>query len=257
MATNWLKQTDVPSFPDIIWNRPHNQRQIGSILLIAGTAQNLAPINKAYEALRKIDVQNIYLVAPQSAEPVIGGFIDGSFVEETPSHSLAKSSQGIVESLLSNHSLTLMPGDIGSNTETLSLFEGLLKHSGWVGLSNQTVLELMYAIKSILNRDQTIVEVDIKTLQRIGTELKLDYAFERNGDLVATVEKLKTLSKSCEAIIILHFKNSIISAVNGEICQTIGVKPSLIEAALFATWNDATFSAIASGVFVAQNGIKD
>src|SRR5512146_3316650 len=138
---NWLKQTDEPLFPDILWARPENKRHAGKLLIIGGHSQNFSAVSRAYAAAHKAGAGTIRVLLPLSLQKMLAkAFPEAEFADITGIGSFSRAALGLFLELSDWADAVLLAGEFGRNSETAVLLESYVnKYSGSLTLTGDSL----------------------------------------------------------------------------------------------------------------------
>ncbi len=246
--TYWLRQTTL-LFPELEWSRPENKLQAGTLLIIGGNGYEFkAPANAYGDALEAgIGVATVLL--PSSMQRVVSDiFPEAIFAPSTPSGSFARDTLALMLGLASRADGTLLPGDIGRNSETTVLLERFLdEYRGHITLTKDAADPFCQQPLAILHRPNTLLVLAMGQLRRLGNTAHFPHAFTSEMELVQLVETLHEFTKRFSLNIITHHQRHYVVAVNGQVSTT----PDTSETSV---WRATT--SVAASIWWLQNPTK-
>lgn len=221
-ATNWLRQTEKPLFPELEWNKPERRDQAGRLLIVGGTMHELNAPARAFEYARKNGIGDIKIALPNKTKRLVGTTLpEAVFLPSTNSGEL--SSEGnheLLEYALWSDTI-LFAGENGRNSQTTILFEEILRtFTGNAVITKDAFDILINHPKTILERSQTTLVLSFAQLQKLVQNSKNPTALTFTMDLVKLVDFLAKLSKEYPAGIVTQHQNQLIVAQNGRVSTT-------------------------------------
>jgi len=226
----WLKQTEKPLFPDIIWNKPERKSTAGKLLIVGGNLHLILATSEAFASAEKAGIGSIKLLLPDSTKRTVGKLIENiEFAPSTPSGSFSKKALPELLELANWSDGVLLAGDFGHNSETSILFNRFLEeYSGILTISQDAVDSFITYPKQLLERRNSLLVLDFHKLQKLAVSSNFDKPFISNMNLNNFIEALHDFSNSIAGTyIITKHLNQIHCAVNGEITSTKDVSGSL------------------------------
>lgn len=210
-TTNWLKQTDTPLFPDLLWSRPENRRQAGKLLIIGGNSHGFAAPVSAYNTASKAGIGTARVILPNILQKALGtSFAEAEFAPSTPSGSLARRA---LDTLLENASWSdgaLLAGDFGRNSETAILLSSFLeKYTGPVIVAQDALDYFLNANSPLLNRPSTLSVINMGKLQKLG---KANHSQKAIRHAMSLHELVNLLAEWKANIITKHADNLVATA---------------------------------------------
>jgi hypothetical protein len=217
----WQTQSeDQPLYPDLLWSRPQNKRQAGKLLIIGGHAQEFAQVAAAYEASQKAGAGTIKILMPASLEK-LAGMIPG--VEFAPANSIGSFAQSSLAELLDAADwadAVLLAGDFGKNSETAAVLDKFLaKNKKLLIISDGSLHSIGLDMGELADIDADLV-IDFKSLQKLGTSLRLEKPFISTMVNNVLAEELSKLSKDHRANIITLNDGQAWVASRGSVTNT-------------------------------------
>ena len=191
-------------YPDIEWSKPENSKNFGKLLIVGGSANNIADPSSAYQKAIDFGISNIRVIVPISAKrnlPVALPFID--FAPSNPSGSFSKEATSIVRDFASQSDCLLLCGGFGKNSETAIVIENLLEENQ--GLSTITGDGVDYFIETpnkIINRPNTIIIASFSQLQKIVKNSPHSRALLFSNNLSQTLNALSEFAPKINSYII-------------------------------------------------------
>lgn len=117
-----IQPTDQP-FPDLIWNRPEQKQQAGTITIVGGSSGSFLAVSKAEQACLKLGVGEAKLILPDSLTKLLPSGPQINFVDSNPSGGMAKKALPKLIAAAEASDACLLIGDLGKNPETAALLE--------------------------------------------------------------------------------------------------------------------------------------
>jgi len=217
---NWLKQTDQPAFPDVLWSRPENRRQAGKLLIIGGHAQNFSAVSDAYGAAGHAGAGTVRIIVPDKLRPMLSKiFMEAEYAA---SNDIGSFSQKALAELLDTSDWAdsvLLAGEFGKNSETAILIEDFVSHyQGGLCVAGDAVDFFMSksAKELITNRPKTVLVAGIAQLQKLASPQLI----QQSADFIKIIEQVSDWAAGTELGIVSWHSNKIITAYNGDVSST-------------------------------------
>jgi hydroxyethylthiazole kinase-like uncharacterized protein yjeF len=199
-------------FPNILWKRPVNVYApgAGKILIIAGSKNMTGEAMLTCEAVFRSGTGVLVLGYPESLSTLYKGVLDGAMtleLPETPSHTLAKKSQNLIEDNARSCDVVIIGPGLSHNAETTQLiWELIFSIQKPVVLDSDGISALIKGIEVLLSKEnETYLQQYFKARQneltlvvnlgeaaRLAAALRLDKKFttrhiEENPELVSSL----------------------------------------------------------------------
>ncbi|MDO8265638.1 MAG: NAD(P)H-hydrate dehydratase [Candidatus Saccharibacteria bacterium] len=167
--TYWLRQSDKPLFPDILWSRPESKSGSGKLAIIGGNSHGFGAPGIAYGSANSIGAGVVRVLLPDAVKKVVKGLLpDADFAPSTPSGSFNKQALSDLLQLHNWADCTLLAGDVGRNSETAILLEQFIqKSSGLLTITQDAVDYFKEIPLQIMDRENTLIVLSIAQLQKM------------------------------------------------------------------------------------------
>jgi len=220
-GTSWLKQTDKPLFPDILWNRPENKRYAGKLMIAGGHAQSFSAPSRAFIAASKAGAGTVRILLPNSLQKVIGrGLPEAEFAASTPIGSFSAKALAIFFDLADWSDAVLLAGDFGKNSETAVLLDNFVdKFGGQLTFCGDAVDYFVSNSQKLFARENTAIVATFSQLQKLAAP---DIVLRQNTDLAQVVDALGDWGRSIKSAIITEHSGQIIVSFDSQISTTPG-----------------------------------
>jgi NAD(P)H-hydrate repair Nnr-like enzyme with NAD(P)H-hydrate dehydratase domain len=219
--TKWLKQTDEPLFPDVLWSRPENRRYAGKLMIAGGHAQSFSAPSRAFAAASKAGAGTVRVLLPDSLQKTVGGgFAEAEFANSTPIGSFGGKAFALFMDLAGWSDWVLLAGDFGKNSETAVLLGNFIdKHTGGLTITGDALDYFMNNPEVILDRSNTIITATFSQLQKLALPFT---ALKQTADLAQVVSALNGWTSKNGLEIITEHSNQIIVSRGGRASTTRG-----------------------------------
>lgn len=216
MIDFWQKQTvEKPLFENLIWSRPENRRFAGKLLIIGGHTSGFSHVVSAYNEAIKAGAGVVRVLLPDSTSKILKSF--SSDLEYAPSNSsggFAKSALAEMASLAEWADGVLLAGDLGNNSETVSLLSSYLdKLSKPVCLINDA---LDYK-EHLIGSPSSILVLNTESLQKLTKSISYPKPVTHSTSLVNLVEQLAEINNQIKVSLIVLHDNNLIVASEGNV----------------------------------------
>src|SRR5690606_36300966 len=124
----WLKQTkDTPSFDDLLWSRPDNNRFAGYLSIVGGNSFVISEVGEEYAAAMSVGAGSVRVILPLAVRKVVGNVIEhAEFAASNLSGGFSSQAFGEIMDHSDWADGIVLAGDFGKNSETAILLENLL-----------------------------------------------------------------------------------------------------------------------------------
>ena len=221
--TYWQKQTkETPLFPDMLWSRPENRLHAGKLFIAGGNGYEFKAPANAYGDALNAGVGTARVLLPDSMKKVVSDiFPEAGFAPSTPSGSLARASLADMLEGAAWADGTLLPGDLGRNSETAIILETFIqKYSGQLTITKDALDYFLPNPLLLLNRPETTIVASFGQLQKLAAGRSGGTAFVSSMDLLHFVETLHSFADKYACNLITKHGGNLVVAAEGQISTT-------------------------------------
>ena len=223
MQDYWQKQEEnEPLFPDILWSMPETKAQRKKLILIGGNTHSFMGVAKSYELVIRAGIGDCKVVLPKKLERLVGTSLPNAvYLENNASGGITKNSVSAMLEYENWGDGVLLAGELGHSSET-SLFvnEYAAISEKPMVLSGDTLDSFYENTSVIFDRENTVLVVDFKQLQKFAPKLGTTTPLTSEMGLVKLVEALNEITDNREALIITYHQGSVVVAMYGEVTTT-------------------------------------
>lgn len=250
---NWLRQTDDPLFPDILWSRPENRRHAGKLLIIGGHGQSFGAVSAAYSAAMEAGIGTTRVIVPDSLRKTLSQvFPEAEYAPSTPIGSFSRKALADLLDPTDWADGVLLAGDFGRNSETAVLLEAFIqKYAGPLTLAGDTIDYFLEQPSVLVQRDKTTLIASLKQLQKLASP----HLIEQRADLIKVVDQVSSWIADTAIGCATAHSGQIITAVSDQISTTPAKidEPDIKLAASASVWQlqqpEKSFEALTTAAY--------
>jgi hypothetical protein len=193
--SQFVKQTDKPLFPDVLWNRPLNRRYGGRLLIVGGQKSGFNECQAIYQIAEAAGAGECGLALPDSLERTVGPLGIGHFLPSSASGSLGKSALGGILELSREYDAVVIAGNLTNNAETAVLVESLIDKLDLpivVGLEATQIMQ--FNPHKLIGRPKTLLVLDTSSTLKLAGSLKIPVVIQAGDSLMSKVELISNLA---------------------------------------------------------------
>jgi NAD(P)H-hydrate repair Nnr-like enzyme with NAD(P)H-hydrate dehydratase domain len=213
METNdYIKQTDQPLFPDILWNRPLSRHTSGRLLLVGGHSGGFNMIQSVYQFSVAAGIGQCSVVLPDVLRPILAGAPDSHFAPSTQSGSLGKGALALILDMAQEHDAVMLGPDLSANSETTVLAEHLLTSlTRPVILLGDSLIAARYQPEQLLNSPHHLVVADITEVLKLASAKRVPLPISHPDSVLNKLEIIKAITKHSSVSWMIHGRELIVS----------------------------------------------
>ncbi len=220
----WIKQTDAPAFPDLVWSRPENRAQAGKLLIISGSAAGFSVAGQAYMVAETAGAGVVRVVMPELLPKQVPKEVafELDFAPSVPLGGFSKKALGdlLIHSAWAD--MVLIPGGIGRNSETTVTIEQFVeKHPGPVVLAEDALDIFITNPRAISAQANRILIADFSQLQKMWHKLMPGQpAIAFSMPLPQLVELLHEATLQVACMMVTQHQDTLLVAYKGQVSTT-------------------------------------
>jgi len=256
MDDNWLKQTDEPLFPDLLWSKPERKDQAGKLLIIGGHAHGFNRAAAAYVGAEEAGIGEVKVVLPDKLKSVVGASLSGAvYAPSTASGTLAAEALDALNRYAERADAVLLvqPGDNSQTALTLARFIKASQRP--VILVDDVVEQIKHDFIELLKPGHSLLVLSLNGLQSVMKLVGAERTVQHDMGLRPLILSLTQEPKLAGFKIITVVEDSIVAVAGGRAVSTTRTsRPELSALAAFAAawwiWQPAQpLEALATAVF--------
>lgn len=217
---NWLKQTDEPLFPDVLWSRPENRRHAGKLLVIGGHSQSFSAVSGAYAAAGTAGAGSVRVILPDKLRPMLSKiFMEAEYASSTDIGSFGQKALAEFLDASDWSDAVLLAGEFGKNSETAVLIDNFARrYKGTLCLAGDSIdyFTQQEARGFISGRPETILVADTSRLQKVA----LPSLIRQNSDFTKLIEEVSDWAAKTSLGVVTWYSNKIIAAYKDDLSST-------------------------------------
>lgn len=220
--TDWLKQTDKPLFPDMLWSRPENKAQSGKLLIVGGSSHGFTAPAGAFAAAEQAGIGSVRVFLPDSLQKTLGkSFSEAEFAPSTPSGSFSRQALAALVENANWADGVLLAGDFGRNSETAIFLEAFLeKYIGELTLCGDSLDYFLNDSSPVLERQHALLVMEFGKLQALAMKNRPIPPLKHSMDLYALVKALAGWSEDTPVSFCSIYAGRAVVASAGKVSTT-------------------------------------
>lgn len=251
---SWIKQSQEPLFPEILWSRPENKRQAGKLLIIGGNLHAFMAVSSAYAAAEQAGAGTCKILLPSALQKTLSKLLQESeFTPSTLSGSFGRSSLDQFLDSAQWADCVLLAGDFGKNSETAILLESFLqKYTGPLVVAGDAIDYFVNKPDGLFVRENTVIVPTFVQLQKL---LRGRTALNHTMGLTQLVDTLEEIDSKLQAIVTNHSEQVLVASLGRASTTTATFDQTIAasRAAVFWMQNPSKpFESITTAVFSSQ-----
>ncbi|HSX15124.1 MAG TPA: hypothetical protein VLE72_04475 [Candidatus Saccharimonadales bacterium] len=183
------RQTNLPLYPKVLWNRPVSRAQSGRLLIVGGRRGAIAVLQSVFQTAVAAGIGQIKILAPDVLKPLLSGVAEASFGPSTNSGSLARLGLDLLTELASDADAALLGADLSNSSETAILAERFIAsyHQGLI-LVADAIPMIAQSPDVVRQRPRTLLVFTMQELFKLAGKLGLPIHIRPEAGLAAKVE---------------------------------------------------------------------
>jgi len=214
---DFLRQTNEPLFPKVLWNRPVGANRAGRLLLVGGHSQEFNAVGNVYAAAQSAEVGECTIVLPDALQKYLPGDSNHVFVPSTPAGSIAKDATAQILSLAQDSDAIALGASLSSNSETATVIESILSKTDKPIALFDEAFDLMKFHPQTLIGENRLIIATMPDLFKLAKHLKIGISVSEPSlvgklniiRMLATVTKSQFLVYGPELIVVANNQESV------------------------------------------------
>jgi len=220
--TYWLKQSNEPLYPDMLWSRPESKAGAGKLLIIGGNEHAFSAPGIAFNAADRAGAGVIRVLLPKTVRKVVKHMLpEADYAPTTPSGSFSKKALAEMISLADWSDAVLLAGDFGRNSETAIVLESFIDtYAGPLVITQDAIEYFRETPLHLVNRDETLIILSLSQLQKLFMHTPSITPITLGMTTLQLVEALHDYTLEHPASIVTLHNGHLVIAWNGSVTTT-------------------------------------
>ncbi len=256
----YLKQTDQPLFPKILWNRPVSRRGAGRLLLIGGHKGEFSQLQSIYQLTLAAGAGECRVVMPDSLRKLLAEAPDSSFVPSSPSGSLGRGALGEILDIAKDFDAVAIGANLSNNSETSILVESLLSQLKQpVVLFADGLAAIHHQPKLATTSPNALIVANMQELLKLAGRFGTETSTKPEDGVLNKIKLVSSLSNASNVSYIL-IDRSMVVAAQAQASLTVAVSSMnffasaivAVAAVLFTQNPSKPFEALTTAAYILQ-----
>lgn len=216
----WRRQTNRSLFSDIDWNRPEQKSQAGRLAIIGGNKLSFASVACGCKYATEFGVGEVRAMVPDALQRLIPNNKNTFFAQSNDSGGFSKKSVANLTSITEWADAVVLIGDLGKNSETAIAMEHLMKASGKLLITRDSIDLLMNNMGTLVEREETMIFASMAQLQKIFRTVYYPKVLTFNMQLNTLVEAVHKFTVTYPLTVATLHQDVFVAAYRGEVITT-------------------------------------
>jgi ADP-dependent NAD(P)H-hydrate dehydratase / NAD(P)H-hydrate epimerase len=232
----FIRQTDQPLYPRVLYNRPITRMGGGRLLIVGGHSGEFSLPTAVHQFATAAGIGEATAVLPDNLAKLLGGAPGVAFAASSPSGSLARNALGRILELSEEADAVMIGASLSNNSDTAMLTERLV---GEIERPLIVVDEALTALRqntpAITDRPQTLVVLTMTEVFKLCGALSIPINIRRDAGLVNKLEIVQNLAAASRCAYAIYGTEIIIATGPSLIVTPINYHLSLTPALFYGT----------------------
>lgn len=209
----FLRQTDTPLFPKVLWNRPVSSIGAGRLLIIGGHTGAFSLPQGIYQLAEAAGIGEVQVLLPDSLRPLLAPLGIGLFAPSTGSGSLSKKALGEILNIAQNYDTSLIGPSLSNHSEVTVLVEALLaKHPGQIVVVEDALIAARHNPALLTTREDCLVILSMEEAFKLAGSLELAISIRPDRGVLNKIEIMQALARAGTCAFVLYGPELIVTS---------------------------------------------
>jgi len=213
----WRRQEGEALFPDVEWARPEQRSLAGKLAVVGGNGLGFAGVAMGFAAAEKMGLGEVRVLMPDVLKRKVPASAGMVFAGSNGSGGFGKEALGEMRAMGAWADVTVMIGDLGKNSETAIVVEGVLGEAGRVVLTRDAVDLVIGAAGRVVEREETVVVCTMGQLQKLFRAVYYPKMVTFSMQLMNLVEVLHKFTVTYPVGVMTFHQGNLVASVGGEV----------------------------------------
>lgn len=233
---HFIRQTDEPLFPTVLYNRPITRSGGGRILIVGGHTGEFSLPTAIHQFAIAAGIGEATAIMPDKLAKFLGGAPGTAFAASTPSGSLDQAALGRILELSEEADAVAIGASLSNNSVTAILTERLIAQvQRPVIVFDEGLVALRHNTRSITNNPRALLIVTMAEVFKLCGSLSIGINIRANGGLINKLEIIRDLAAAGQAAYVVYGSEIIISAGADTIVTPVNYRLALTPALFYGT----------------------
>ncbi len=259
----FIRQTDTPLFPKVLYNRPITRMGGGRLLIVGGHSGEFSLPTAVHQFAVAAGIGEATAVLPDNLAKMLGGAPGVAFAPSTTSGSLDRGALSRILELSEETDAVILGASLSNNSGTAMLTERLVQEiERPLILIDEALVALRQNITSVTDNPKALIICTMAEVFKLCGALGVGINIRPNAGLINKLEIIADLAAASRCAYAVY-GTEIVVAAGGDLIVTpinyrLSLTPALFYGALGTFWmqnlSDPT-AGLATGAFlIAQSG---
>lgn len=246
----FLKQTDRPLYPKVLYNRPVTRHGAGRMLIVGGHAGEFSLPTSIYSFAMASGIGEVTAVLPDNLAKLLGGAPGTVFASSNASGSLDQTALGRIIELSEDMDAIAIGASLSNNSSTSMLVERLITELDRPLILFEEALPAMrQSVNAITGRAQTLIILTLPEVFKLCGALGIPIQIRKDGGLLNKLEIVQNLAIESQCTYAVYGPEIIVadstSLTVTPIPYQLSLTPALFHGVLSTFWIQNTQNALA------------
>jgi NAD(P)H-hydrate repair Nnr-like enzyme with NAD(P)H-hydrate dehydratase domain len=237
----FIRQTDAPLYPKVLFNRPVTRSGGGRLLIVGGHTGEFSLPTAIHQFAVAAGVGEATAVLPDALAKFLGGAPGTAFAAASTSGSLGREALGRILELSEEADAVAIGASLSNNSNTAMLIERLIVEiKRPVVIFDEALIALRHNITAVTNNPDALVILTMAEVFKLCTALNVSITIRPGGGLVNKLEIIQDLADA-SACAYAVYGTEIVVAAGGQLVVTplnyrLALTPALFYGVLSTFW---------------------
>ena len=232
----FVRQTDQPVYPNILYNRPITRMGGGRLLIVGGHATEFSLPTTIHQVAVAAGIGQATAVLPDKVAKLLGGAPGTTFAPSSTSGSLGREALGRILELSEEADALIIGPSLSNNSNTAMLTERLVREvQRPIIIIDDALVALRQDITSVTDNPKALIICTMAEVFKLCGALSIAINIRPNAGLINKLEIIQDLKSASACSYAVYGTEIIVAAGDDLVVTPINYRLSLAPAIFYGT----------------------
>jgi NAD(P)H-hydrate repair Nnr-like enzyme with NAD(P)H-hydrate dehydratase domain len=230
----FVRQTDQPLYPKVLYNRPVTRSGGGRLLIVGGHTGEFSLPTAIHQFAVAAGVGEATAVLPDKLARILGGAPGTSFASSTESGSLGREALGRILELSEEVDAVAIGASLSNNSNTAILTERIVTQlQRPLIVFDEGLVALRQNITTLTENPKALIILTMAEVFKLASPLGIAISIRPGGGLINKLEIIQNLAAASKCTYAVYGSEIVIAASNELIVTPLNYRLSLTPALFY------------------------
>lgn len=232
----FIRQTNQPLFPKVLYNRPITRSGGGRLLIVGGHSGEFSLPTAVHQFAMAAGVGEAVAVLPDNLAKILGGAPGTAFAASSTSGSLGREALGRILELSEEADAVIMGASLSNNSNTAMLAERLIAQLRRpVIVVDEGLTILRHTITSVTDNPQALIIATMAEMFKLAGSLGVPINIRPGGGLINKLEIIQDIAAASACAYAVYGTELVVAAGADLVVTPLNYRLALTPALFYGT----------------------